>query len=331
MKLGLIGTGWIVQRQLPQMRGRGIEVGALAGTPRSAEKVEALAEANGVPERYTDYRKMIAEADIDTVYVGIPNALHLEACTAALEAGKHVICEKPVASNYAEAKAMADLARSRNLFLWEAVSTIYLPNFAKLRELLPRVGNVRIVHVNFSQYSSRFDAFREGVIQPAFDPTKSGGALMDLGLYNLHYILGLFGEPQAVGYQANVERGIDTSGVVTLDYGTFKAVSVAAKDCGAPTFCLIQGEKGYLRQDSAPNACGAITLHLNDGTEETFDENGFTEFEKVWDAEFASFKADLESGSTDHCYELLDQSLLVSRVQTEARLSAGVRFPADER
>ena len=136
MKLGLIGTGWIVQRQLPQMRGRGIEVGALAGTPRSAEKVEALAEANGVPGRYTDYRQMIAEADIDTVYVGIPNALHLEACTAALEAGKHVICEKPVASNYAEAKAMADLARSRNLFLWEAVSTIYLPNVAKLRELL---------------------------------------------------------------------------------------------------------------------------------------------------------------------------------------------------
>lgn len=329
MKLGLIGTGWIVQRQLPQMRGRGIHVEALAGTPRSAEKIEALAEANGVPGRYTDYRQMIAEADIDTVYVGIPNALHLEACTAALEAGKHVICEKPVASNYDEAKAMADLARSRNLFLWEAVSTIYLPNFAKLRELLPRVGNVRIAHVNFSQYSSRFDAFREGIVQPAFDPTKSGGALMDLGLYNLHYLLGLFGEPESVAYLANVERGIDTSGVLTLDFGTFKAVSVAAKDCGAPTFCLIQGEKGYLRQDSSPNVCGPITLHLNDGTEETFDENGFTEFEKVWDSEFASFKADFESGSTDHCYELLDQSLLVSRVQTEARLSAGVRFPAD--
>jgi hypothetical protein len=69
---------------------------------------------------------------------------------------------------------------------------------------------------------------------------------------------------------------------------------------------------------------------MNDGTEETFDENGFTEFERVWDHEFASFKADVESGSTEHCYQLLEQSLLVSRVQTDARLTSGIRFPADE-
>ncbi len=330
MKLGLVGTGWIVQKQLPQMSRRGIEVGAIAGTPRSAEKVDALANEYGVEGRYTDYNEMIAKADIDTVYVGVPNALHVAVTTAALEGGKNVICEKPMASNYREAKQIADLARSKGLYLWEAVSTIYLPNFAKLKELLPRIGDVKIVSVNFSQYSSRYDAFQRGEIQPAFDPTKAGGALMDLGLYNLHYILGLFGEPSAVKYQANVERDIDTSGIVTLDYDNFKAVSIAAKDCGAPLFCVIQGNKGYLRQDTSPNVCGPITLHMNDGTEETIDENGFTEFERVWDHEFASFKADEESGSTEHCYQLLEQSLLVSRVQTDARLTSGIRFPADE-
>ena len=149
-------------------------------------------------------------------------------------------------------------------------------------------------------------------------------------MYNLHYILGLFGAPKAVGYHANVERGIDTSGIVTLDYGSFKAASVAAKDCAAPTTYVIQGNDGYLLQTTPANFCGPITLHLNDGTEETFDVNGFTDFTGMWDAEFASFRADADSGSTDHCYEMLDETLLVSRVQTQARLSAGVRFPADE-
>lgn len=330
MRLGMVGTGWIVRQQIARMGLRGMEVGALAGTPNTMDQVNELADQYGVTGRYDSYESMITEADVDTVYVGVPNFLHKAVTVAGLEGGKNVICEKPMASNYREAKEMSDLARTRGLYLWEAVSTDYLPNFAKLKELLPRIGEVKIVSANYSQYSSRYDAFRAGETLPAFDPSKAGGALMDLGLYNLHYILGLFGEPQTVSYQANVERGIDTSGVATLDYGSFKAVSIAAKDCAAPLSYVIQGDGGYLNQSTSANICGPITLHLNDGTEETYDENGFDDFTGMWDAEFASFRADVESGSTEHCYQMLDETLLVSRVQTELRLSAGVRFPADE-
>lgn len=330
MKLGMVGTGWIVRQQIARMELRGIEVGAIAGTPNTMDQVNEIADQYGVEGRYDSYDTMIAEADIDTVYVGVPNFLHKAVTEAGLNGGKNVICEKPMVSNYREAKEVSDLVRAKGLFLWEAVSTDYLPNFAKLRELLPRIGDVKIVSVNYSQYSKRYDAFRTGETLPAFDPKKAGGALMDLGLYNLHYILGLFGEPKAVNYEANVERGIDTSGVATLDYGGFKAVSVATKDCAAPVSYVIQGNDGYLKQETPANFCGPITLHLNDGTEESFDENGFTDFTGMWDAEFASFKADVESGSTEHCYRMLDETLIVSRVQTELRLSAGVRFPADE-
>src|SRR5699024_7233687 len=85
---------------------------------------------------------------------------------------------------------------------------------------------------------------------------------------------GLFGEPQQVHYAANLERGIDTSGILTMDYRSFKAVSIAAKDCAAPPRYVIQGTRGYLLQKSTANFCGPVTLHLNDGREEHFSLNG---------------------------------------------------------
>ena len=330
MRLGMVGTGLIVQAQLEQMGHRpGYSVGAISGTPRSSAKTAELAERYHIPERYDDFLEMVAMSDIDTVYVGVPNSLHSAVTRAALGAGKNVICEKPLTPTYDEAETLSYLAREQGLFLWEAITIPYLPNFSRLQALLPRIGMVKMACCNFSQYSRRYDRFRAGETPAAFDPARAGGALMDLGVYNLHYLVGLFGAPDAVSYAANVERGIDTSGVVTLDYGDLKAVSVAAKDCAAPSYCIIQGTAGYLAQYTKSGECGPITLHLNDGTDETYDDNGFIDPARRWDAEFAGFAADVANGSLDHCYEMLDQSLIVARVIEEARRSAGVVFPAD--
>lgn len=229
-------------------------------------------------------------------------------------------------SNIHEAEELAALAKEKGLYLFEAISTVYLSNYRKIREWLPRIGTIKIVSCNFSNYSRRYDDFCKGVVQPAFDPEKSGGALMDLNLCNLHYLLGLFGVPKAVNYLPNIERGIDTSGILTLDYDTFKAVSIAAKDCAAPWSYVIQGTKGYIMQKTPANFCMEVTLHLNDGTEETFDEEPASRLE----TEFRAFKKEIDSGDRRFCYEMLEHSLSVSRVQTEARLGAGIRFPADE-
>ena len=326
MKLGTVGTGFIAQEVLPRLREWGIEPTAVCGTPRSMDTVERLCEELSIAQGFCEFDKMLSEGGIDTVYVAVPNFLHYKFVRQALEAGKHVIVEKPMTSNYREAQELATIARERNLFLFEAISTVYLPNFAKLRELLPQVGELRIVSCNFSQYSRRYDEFRKGNVLPAFDPEKSGGALMDLNLYNLHYLLGLFGEPREVHYHANIERNIDTSGILTLDYGNFKAVSIAAKDCAAPASYLIQGTDGYLSQSTTANICGAITLHRNDGSEETFNDEPASRLEP----EFRAFAQAIDAGDTGACYEMLEHSLRVSRIQTEARIGAGVRFPADE-
>lgn len=326
MKLGVVGTGMIVGMVGPHLPEWGCDVTAVVGTPRSADKAAELARTlGGVP--YTDYAQALAQADIDAVYIAVPNFLHYDFAKQALDAGKSVIVEKPMSSNYREAAELAHLARERGLFLYEATTTLHLPSYQKVRELLPRVGDVKLVSTNYSQYSSRYNAFRQGKVLPAFDPAKSGGALMDLGLYCLSWICGIFGEPRSVHYHANVQRGIDTSGVTVLDYDGFKAIAVAAKDCAAPARQLIEGTKGYILQESAPNDVGQVTLHLNDGTQETHDIDP----KLRWESEFCDFASQMAQGQKGlvRCYELLETSLLVSRVQTKARQSAGVVFPAD--
>ena len=326
MKLGIVGSGKIVQEFLPWLAScRAFEVAALCSTQRSADKAAALCAQYGVPLHVTDYGQLLAAVDV--VYIALPNLLHTSYAKAALEAGRHVIVEKPLAPCASEAAALSALAHRKGCFLFEAVTTQYLENYRKLRQLLPRVGQVKLVQCNFSQYSSRYDAFCAGQTAPVFDPQQAGGALMDLAVYNVSYIVGLFGEPQQVHYAANVEKGIDTSGILTMDYRSFKAVSIAAKDCAAPPRYVIQGTRGYLLQKSTANFCGPVTLHLNDGREEHFSLNGKR---PRCAAEFEVIAHAIATGDQELCSGMLETSLAVSRVLTAARQTAGIKFPCDK-
>ncbi len=209
------------------------------------------------------------------------------------------------------------------VFLFQAMTTQYLENYNKIRELLPRVGKVKLVQRNFSQYSSRYDAFCAGETPVSFDPARAGGALMDLNVYNISYIVGLFGEPNQVHYTANIERGIDTSGILTMEYNSFRAVSIAAKDCGAPARYVIQGTKGYILQKSTANWCGGVTFHPNEGKEEHYNLNGGRPRQA---AEFHAFARAIEGGDQELCSRMLDTSVAVSKVLTVARRSAGLKF-----
>lgn len=230
MKLGIIGSGTIVQEFLPVLKKiEGIELLGILGTARSAELVRGLCRDYQIPCA-ADSLEALCAAGVDTVYAAVPNFLHFEYCKQALEKGLHVIVEKPMTSNEKEALRLKELAKAKKCFLFEAISTLYLGNYKKIREWLPRLGAIKLVQSQFNQYSRRYDAFKKGEVLPAFDPAKSGGALMDLNLYNLHFVMGLFGTPKTAEYFANIERKIDTSGVVVLQYPEFSAVCIAAKD-----------------------------------------------------------------------------------------------------
>lgn len=254
MKLAVLGTGKIVQEFLPMIQQvTDVELVALLSTPRSLDKAKEMQAQYQVQEVYTDYETLLGNATIDTVYVALPNHLHYQYTKAALLQGKNVICEKPFTLNAQQLQELIQIATEKRLILLEAITNQYLNNFLQIKKDLAQLGKIKIVECNYSQYSSRYDAFKEGKILPAFDPQKGGGALMDINIYNIHFVVGLFGKPEKVQYLANIERDIDTSGILVLDYGAFKAVCIGAKDSTAQIRSVIQGIDGSIEVLGATN------------------------------------------------------------------------------
>lgn len=327
MKLGIIGSGVIVEEFLPKLINmKGIEILGIQGVKDMMHEVKRLCDENRISCATYDFDELCATG-IDTVYIAVPNFLHFNYCDKALDKGLNVIVEKPMTSNYKEAKHLSEKAKEKQLFFFEAITTVYLGNYKKIKEWLPRIGEVKLVQSQYSQYSRRYDAFSKGEILPAFDCKKSGGALMDLNLYNLHYVMGLFGLPKTSKYYANIEHDIDTSGILILEYEKFVASCIAAKDCKGIYGGIIQGTKGCIKSKYPPNLVGEVILELNDGTIEKYDDGSAKE---RLIPEFTSFVNAINTNDLEFCYHQLDKSLSVSKVQTEARINAGIHFPADE-
>ena len=326
MKLGIIGSGMIVKEFLPSLvKLKDLEILGIQGTKSGIEKVEEICKKYNIPN-FTDNFDELCNFGIDTVYIAVPNFLHFEFCKKALEKGINVIVEKPITTNYREAKELEKLAKEKKLFLFEAITTLYFENYKKIKEWISKIGDIKLVQSQYSQYSSRYDAFKRGEILPVFDSQKAGGALMDLGLYNLHYVLGLFGKPENVKYYANIERNIDTSGVLIMKYKNFSAMCVCAKDSEGERIGVIQGSEGKIVSEEAPGLVGKVTLKLYDGTTESFDD-GFSKDRVV--PEFTQFIRAVKENDLEFCYRQLEKSLLVSEVQTKARIDAGIKFTQD--
>lgn len=270
MKLGIIGTGKIIVDALYAMEPLSdISRNAIFARPHSRDKGEELAKQYSIAEVYTDYDELLEKADVDTVYIGLINSVHFEYAKRALDKNKNVILEKPFAGTYDEAKELVDLARAKKLFVFEAITVLHNDVIAKMKENLPRLGQIRMMLANYSQYSSRYDNYLKGVVDHSFDPKYLGGALRDINVYNIHYAVELFGTPQKTHYYPNTGfNGIDVSGTMVLEYDGFSAVCTGGKDSDSPCFVQIQGEKGYMRIDGKPNVAPNLTLVITDDTKD---------------------------------------------------------------
>ena len=315
MKIGIVGNGMIVGMFLENAaRVDRAEIISLCVRPQSLEKGTLLAEKYSIPVIQTDYDQFLSNPEMEAVYIGISNLVHYEYTKKALEAGKHVICEKPFTVNSTEAKELAVLAKEKHLFLWEAFIIPYLPSYPAVKENVSKVGNIRLAHCNYSKISSRYTQYLSGTILPAFDPALAGGALYDLNIYNIHLMASLFGKPSAAHYYPTKGyNGVDTSGIAILQYDNFAISCCAAKDSTGPCGFVIQGDQGTLiGEDSASTLAKII---FSDKTGDTV----LAEFDGKYKLsyELTEFIRQFETQDYTSCYQMLEHSLSVTEIVDE--------------
>ncbi|WP_250229134.1 Gfo/Idh/MocA family protein [Anaeropeptidivorans aminofermentans] len=328
MKLGILGSGAIVHTFLSQIsKTNEIELCAICGRKKSKDTLEKLSLQYHIKKIYYDYDEMLKDDEITEIYVALPNSLHYENSLLALNAEKNVICEKPFTSNMKELLHLIDIAKKKSLFLFEAIIPMYLENYFSIKEDLNRIGRVKILQLDFSQYSSRYNNFKQGETPIAFDPLYSGGALMDLNIYNIHFTVGLFGLPEEIKYYPNMERGIDTSGILILSYKDFKASLVASKDCASQSSGKILGTEGAITVNSPTSMCKSYTLNIYNEYTDTKNHNLYPE---IMIPEFKAFDKCIKERDFSFCHKMLDHSINVMKVCQKAREEAGIIFPADK-
>ena len=193
MNVATIGTGFIVDWFLTAVQ-ESANISCVAMFSRKESSARMLADKYEIDKIYTNLDDMLKDEEINFVYVASPNSLHFEHALKALQAGKNVICEKPFTSTVEEFDRLVKEAQDRHLYLFEAIVTAHMPNYLRMKEELPRLGTIRMVQCNFSQYSSRYDKFLQGETPNVFNPEFSGRALADINIYNLHYVIGFFGK-----------------------------------------------------------------------------------------------------------------------------------------
>ncbi|MBO6159427.1 MAG: Gfo/Idh/MocA family oxidoreductase [Firmicutes bacterium] len=272
MKLAFIGTGKIIQDALGAVTPiKNLEKTAVFARPHSIQKARDLADQHNIPEVYTDYQELLANTAADTVYIGLINSAHYPYAKEALLHGKNVILEKPLTGYYDQAEELFALAKEKGLFVLEAITIMHGEFFYEMKKNVAKLGPIRMVLGNYSQYSSRYDAYLQGEIPHAFDPAFYGGALFDINIYNIYYCVGLFGLPKSVSYFANFgPNRIDTSGTIVLAYDGFTASLTGAKDSDSPCFVSVQGEKGWMHLNGKPNTATLLkTVYADPENKET--------------------------------------------------------------
>lgn len=325
IRLAVVGTNWITRQFVDAAHESG-KYTLNAVYSRSLEQAQAFARDYPVAHLFTSLEEMAASDTLDAVYIASPNSLHAEQSMLFLRHKKHVICEKPLASNLREADAVITCAREHQVVLFEAFKTASLPNFIALQQALPKVGKIRKVLLNYCQYSSRYQRYLDGENPNTFNPAFSNGSIMDIGFYVLAAAVTLWGEPHKIQASASLlDSGVDAHGSVLLDYGDFDVTLLHSKVSDSMLASEIQGEAGSLIIEKL-SECQNITFIPRGEKPQNLTQPQHINT-MLYEAETCAHL--IASQQVDH--PALAISRITAALATEIRLQTGVKFPADER
>ena len=244
IRIGVMGTGRIVEKWARDViRAGAAEVTAIAS--RDEGRARQAAERYAIPRAYGSYEAMLADDVCEAVYIATPHTMHRDCAIMAMKAGKHVLCEKPIAPNAAQLREMIECARKTGVLLMEGMWTRFFPATQEIRRLAQsgELGEVRMIQADFS-FETPFETRTR-----MFDPAQAGGALLDIGCYGLHYAMYIYGAaPEKISGTAVLgQSGVDEQAVLALRFPGDRMASVA---CGLrvslPDTARIHGTRGSI-------------------------------------------------------------------------------------
>lgn len=324
IRFAIVGTNWITRQFVEAAH----QTGAMTLTAvysRTKEQAETFARDYSVNQLFDSLEQMVACDEIDAVYIASPNALHCEQALLCMRHQKHVICEKPLASNLAEVEQMIACAIENQVVLFEAFKTASLPGFLALKQALPQVGRLRKVLFNYCQYSSRYPRYLNGERPNTFEPRWSNGSVMDIGYYCLASALALWGEPQRVQAQATLlESGVDAHGSVIMQYGDFDVTLLHSKVSDSAIPSEIQGEAGALVIEKLAEV-QRLTFIPRGGTAQDLTQPQHSNTMRYEAEHFVRLVTERQI-----MHDGLALARSTARLLTEIRRQTGVIFPADD-
>jgi scyllo-inositol 2-dehydrogenase (NADP+) len=327
IRFGIIGTNFITVQLLESVKD--LEGFALAAVySRTEEKAREFAGKYGIGRVFTNLEEMANSDCIDAVYIASPNSLHASQAIIFMKKGKHVLCEKPMASNTKEVAEMQEVARQNNVVLMEAMKSTLTPAFRSIQEHLHKIGKVRRYFANYCQYSSRYDAYKQGTILNAFKPEFSNGSLMDLGVYGIYPLVVLFGKPESIkATGVMLESGVDGEGSLLMQYKGMDAVVLHSKINNSYLASEIQGEEGSILIDkiSTPEN---IEIRYKNGTIENI--GGKPDRPHMF-YEVEEFITLIKNGDSESKINSFEHSMVTAQITEEARKQIGLIYPADHR
>ncbi|MGL4108872.1 Gfo/Idh/MocA family protein [Clostridium sp. LP20] len=325
IRFGIVGTSAITEWFL-NGAAKVNDFELVAVYSRNIEKAREFGKKYGARLFFSDLDEMSKSKEIDAVYIASPNSLHAKQAIICMNNKKHVLSEKAFASNTVEARKMIDAANINNVLLMEAMKTTMLPNFNIIKNNLHKIGKIRRYFASYCQYSSRYDKYKSGIIENAFKPELSNGALMDIGVYCIYPMVALFGKPQSIKAQSYMlETGVDGEGSILFNYGDFDGVIQYSKIANSYLPSEIQGEEGSILIEKI-NTLKKVTIIYRDGSEEIISQEQEDDDMCYEIQEFISLiQNNVKESQVNSHYN----SLKVIEIMEEARKQIGLVYLAD--
>jgi dihydrodiol dehydrogenase / D-xylose 1-dehydrogenase (NADP) len=324
IRWGILGTGRIGREFAAGLRDTP-NAETLAVGSRTEDSARDFASSFRIARYYGSYAELVSDPDVDVIYVATPHPLHAENVALCLEAGKHVLCEKPMTVNAAQAERLIALAQDNGLFLMEGMWTRFFPLMERVRHLISSgaIGEPRLLHVDFG-FRAPFDP-----LQRLFNPDLGGGALLDVGVYCVSLSSMIFGPPDRVAGLAHLgETGVDEQSAAILEHGDgcISTICIAIRTA-TPQEAVISGTEGMIRIHPEWWKPDTLTLSRPDNENETINApyigNGFPH-------EAADVMRCIRTGALESDVMPLRETLGIARTMDDLRRQWGLVYPGEQ-